>query len=350
MSGSGNGGEERYSAARRNFLRGLGGAVACAGAAAMSAKVLTPDAKAESAPSATPPSPPANYDWTKHRWAFGVDATKCIGCLRCVEACKTENDVPQDAHHFRTWVERYVYLEGEEKARIDSQQDPVNIAASGSERRLPLRQSLQGREGREGVLRAQAVQPLHPSGLRAGMPHRRHLQDRGRRGPHRPQVLHRLPVLRAGLPLRRALLQRARRASPTSAPGAITASPRACSRPASRSVRSARASSATCNDKQSPISLFVRNNRVAGAEARDGQRAQRLLRRPRQGGAADGTARRRRTVHRLRLPERDGHPVDGADRRLSRTSPGWWRAPSPFPACTRSSACSASSPWRTSRC
>jgi Fe-S-cluster-containing dehydrogenase component len=73
------------------------------------------------------------YDWTKHRWAFGVDATKCIGCLRCVEACKRENDVPRDAHHFRTWVERYVYLEGEDKARVDSQADPINIAASGSE-------------------------------------------------------------------------------------------------------------------------------------------------------------------------------------------------------------------------
>ena len=63
-----------------------------------------------------------------------MDATKCIGCLRCVEACKSENGVPRDAHHFRTWVERYVYLEGESKPRIDSQHDPVNIAASGSER------------------------------------------------------------------------------------------------------------------------------------------------------------------------------------------------------------------------
>jgi len=77
--------------------------------------------------------PTADYDWTKHRWAYGVDATKCIGCLRCVEACKRENDVPLTAHHFRTWVERVVYLEGEDQPRIDSQQDPVNIAASGSE-------------------------------------------------------------------------------------------------------------------------------------------------------------------------------------------------------------------------
>ncbi len=88
----------------------------------------------QAAAAQVPPNPAIpGYDWTKHRWAFGVDATKCIGCLRCVEACKKENNVPADAHHFRTWVERYVTLEGEETARIDSQADPVNIAASGSE-------------------------------------------------------------------------------------------------------------------------------------------------------------------------------------------------------------------------
>ena len=63
-----------------------------------------------------------------------MDATKCIGCLRCVEACKRENDVPANAHQFRTWVERYVHLEGDEEVHIDSQQDPVNIEASGSEK------------------------------------------------------------------------------------------------------------------------------------------------------------------------------------------------------------------------
>src|ERR1022692_3337314 len=40
------------------------------------------------------------------------------------------------------------------------------------------------------------------------MPHRGDLPYRRRRGRHRSQVLHRLPILRAGLPLRRALLQR----------------------------------------------------------------------------------------------------------------------------------------------
>ena len=122
--------------ARRRFLRKLGGAATCAGAIVAAGTLGSTQkvaAKNESSPS--PGSfPTKDYDWTKHQWAFGVDATKCIGCLRCVEACKNENHVPGNAHQFRTWVERYVYIEGEERARIDSHQDPVNIAASGSQK------------------------------------------------------------------------------------------------------------------------------------------------------------------------------------------------------------------------
>jgi Fe-S-cluster-containing dehydrogenase component len=122
--------------ARRRFLRKLGGAATCAGAVvAAGALGVAKKAAAKNESSSSRSSfPTRDYDWTQHSWAFGVDATKCIGCLRCVEACKRENDVPGDAHHFNTWVERYVYLEGEAKARIDSHHDPVNIAASGSER------------------------------------------------------------------------------------------------------------------------------------------------------------------------------------------------------------------------
>lgn len=116
--------------ARRLFLRRIGGAALAAGTPAVVQKVA---AKSESA-AAGKSFPTPDYDWTKRQWAFGVDATKCIGCLRCVEACKVENEVPRTAHHFRTWVERYVYLEGENRPRIDSHADPVNIAASGSER------------------------------------------------------------------------------------------------------------------------------------------------------------------------------------------------------------------------
>ena len=121
--------------ARRRFLSRLGlvtcaGAITGAGALGLARSVC---AKTET-PAAGDSFPTKDYDWTKHQWAFGVDATKCIGCLRCVEACKNENHVPGNAHQFRTWVERYVYIEGEERARIDSQQDPVNIAASGSQK------------------------------------------------------------------------------------------------------------------------------------------------------------------------------------------------------------------------
>lgn len=120
---------------RRSFLRFVGMA-AVYGIAAMqaigtfakrtTASVVIKTLKA----SATASFPTATYDWTKHRWAFGVDATRCIGCLSCVVACKVENGVPMDPHHFRTWVERYTYLEGEEKLLVDSQSDPSDIAAS----------------------------------------------------------------------------------------------------------------------------------------------------------------------------------------------------------------------------
>jgi len=121
--------------ARRGFLRRVGRAATLgAAAAAVGTAGLMRQAAAKRAPDAAGGSfPTPEYDWTQHRWAFGVDATKCIGCLRCVEACKRENAVPLTAHHFRTWVERYVYLEGESRPRADSQQDPVNVAASGSE-------------------------------------------------------------------------------------------------------------------------------------------------------------------------------------------------------------------------
>jgi Fe-S-cluster-containing dehydrogenase component len=126
--------EQTERPARRIFLRDIGRAAACAGAAAAGATALVAAGEASGRPVDAPgASPVPDYDWNAHRWAYGIDATKCIGCLRCVEACKRENGVALDAHHFRTWVERYTYLEGEEKPRIDTQCDPVNIAEAGSE-------------------------------------------------------------------------------------------------------------------------------------------------------------------------------------------------------------------------
>ena len=94
---------QKHEQGRRDFLsRCLGGAIAC-GAVAATAGSVIPEATAaipEASGGAAPAIP--GYDWNKHHWAFGVDATKCIGCLRCVEACKKENNVNGDAHHFRT--------------------------------------------------------------------------------------------------------------------------------------------------------------------------------------------------------------------------------------------------------
>lgn len=115
--------------ARRKFLRTVGQA-----AATVATAVIPVASNATGAASGSQESfPTPDYDWSSHRWAYGIDAIRCIGCLRCVEACKIENNVAPDAHHFRTWVERYVYLEGEDHARVDSHSDPDNIAASGAD-------------------------------------------------------------------------------------------------------------------------------------------------------------------------------------------------------------------------
>jgi tetrathionate reductase subunit B len=119
---------------RREFLGTLGGAIGTAALASCSRISIEAQAQPQEVHRAFDPTAlPSGYEPSKHKWAFGVDATKCIGCLRCVEACKTENEVARDAHHFRTWVERYTYLDGKDEPHIDSQADPVNIAASGSE-------------------------------------------------------------------------------------------------------------------------------------------------------------------------------------------------------------------------
>ncbi len=59
------------------------------------------------------------YDPSKHRYAMGIDIDKCIGCNRCVEACTTENDVPEEPFFTRTWVERYV-IERDKSVHVET--------------------------------------------------------------------------------------------------------------------------------------------------------------------------------------------------------------------------------------
>jgi len=72
------------------------------------------------------------YDPQAHSWGMGIKIDSCIGCGRCVDACKNENNVPHLPFFFRTWVERYIVYKGDEVV-VDS----PNGGADGFKRSAP---------------------------------------------------------------------------------------------------------------------------------------------------------------------------------------------------------------------
>ena len=125
---------------KRDFLKG---AVLFFPAARV-IEALARQSAAEASATATPagkeaPATPAakGYDAAKHYYGMGVDIDRCIGCNRCVEACKAENDVPKEPFYYRTWVERYtIRRNGEttveaigvkDKARAEPAASPADV-------------------------------------------------------------------------------------------------------------------------------------------------------------------------------------------------------------------------------
>jgi tetrathionate reductase subunit B len=112
---------------KRDFLKGMilffpaGGLLELAREAAAKEEAPTapaPGAASESAVRAA--SPNGNGHW----YGMGIEVDKCIGCSRCAEACKVENNVPVEPFYFRTWVERYVIARDGEAA-------VENVSATG---------------------------------------------------------------------------------------------------------------------------------------------------------------------------------------------------------------------------
>jgi len=88
-------GHKKVSSSRRSFFKT---AAALAGATVASAALLPFNGIVYAAGTGKKDKP-----W----YGIGIDLEKCIGCGRCANACKSENDVPHEPFYFRNWVEQY---------------------------------------------------------------------------------------------------------------------------------------------------------------------------------------------------------------------------------------------------
>ena len=78
------------------------------------------------------PESAPGYEATRHWWGMLIDIEKCIGCGRCVAACKDENGVSREPFYFRTWVERY-------HVRGDDLEHPIVDSPDGGRDGFPER-------------------------------------------------------------------------------------------------------------------------------------------------------------------------------------------------------------------
>ena len=78
------------------------------------------------------------YNPSEHNYVMGIDINKCIGCGRCIDACKKENNVPKEPFFFRTWIERY-NISSDNKITVISPNGGINGFPSIKNERESLR-------------------------------------------------------------------------------------------------------------------------------------------------------------------------------------------------------------------
>ena len=162
---------------------------------------------------------------------------------------------------------------------------PAGGLAERGLRRLP--REVPRRRRVEELLRSQAVQPLRPLAVRAGLPRGRDLREPGRGGAGGQDVLPGLPLLRAGLSLRLPLHRPAHedrgQVQPVLPPDHEGAHHRVL-----RDVPHRGPGARRPQEPEGPHSRVPAHAQGAGAQAADGDRAEGLLQRPRRLGRARG--------------------------------------------------------------